>query len=433
MRAPYSGFCSLFVQSSILISLASCGEVESTPDATESGPVDASIPAIDATQRVCGDGVQDLGEECDDGNTFSTDGCSAVCLDETDACIPTLLSASFAIQSPGRLLVDEGTLYVAPRTGASNGRVLILDVGNVGEQGGISQLGFFQHNSANYPSARIINMAKRGNLLWLAGADPGITSVDVADPSSPQQADLDLNPGTDGHLALFGPDHLIVSRSVAERPVSIDISQGTIATTTPLGNPGDVYYNVGASETHAFATQLANQIHVFADPASSDTVGLYQHPTNWNSGSAITRIAAQDNVLVVAIASSPAAGVLLLDTTNISVPTLQATLLERPSDVFLRGDFLYIPIKSGIRVYDISDLANPVAAASITSFTLRADSVTGDDNFLYVAGESGIRVVSDLPGMCEPRCGNNVVEWPERCDDGNHSTGDGCDAECLVE
>jgi len=28
---------------------------------------------------ICGDGVRDIGEECDDGNVLSGDGCSTTC------------------------------------------------------------------------------------------------------------------------------------------------------------------------------------------------------------------------------------------------------------------------------------------------------------------------------------------------------------------
>jgi len=43
------------------------------------GPWDAAVP-------VCGDGVLDVGEQCDDGNTTSGDGCSATCTLEVEDC-----------------------------------------------------------------------------------------------------------------------------------------------------------------------------------------------------------------------------------------------------------------------------------------------------------------------------------------------------------
>ncbi len=40
-----------------------------------------ALPGQNLLQRllVCGDGEPDVGEECDDGNTVSGDGCSATC------------------------------------------------------------------------------------------------------------------------------------------------------------------------------------------------------------------------------------------------------------------------------------------------------------------------------------------------------------------
>ena len=50
----------------------------------------ASIPTRPATRTaplvVCGDGLTQGTEECDDGNTTSDDGCSATCTDEPSAC-----------------------------------------------------------------------------------------------------------------------------------------------------------------------------------------------------------------------------------------------------------------------------------------------------------------------------------------------------------
>jgi len=40
--------------------------------------------SVRETFRVCGDGIVSLGEECDDGNFVSGDGCSAVCEVESD-------------------------------------------------------------------------------------------------------------------------------------------------------------------------------------------------------------------------------------------------------------------------------------------------------------------------------------------------------------
>src|SRR6185437_7311515 len=61
----------------------------SFPDAgSGSGGKDAG-DAGDAMAQVCGDGVIEGSEECDDGNTMSGDGCSAICTVEPWYTCPT--------------------------------------------------------------------------------------------------------------------------------------------------------------------------------------------------------------------------------------------------------------------------------------------------------------------------------------------------------
>ena len=45
----------------------------------------------DLTATTCGDGVVDVGEECDDGGTSGGDGCSATCLVESGYVCSALL------------------------------------------------------------------------------------------------------------------------------------------------------------------------------------------------------------------------------------------------------------------------------------------------------------------------------------------------------
>ena len=56
-----------------------CGGGSDAPD-----PPDAR-PRVDALPVVCGDGIKVASEQCDDGNTMDGDGCSATCLNETEA------------------------------------------------------------------------------------------------------------------------------------------------------------------------------------------------------------------------------------------------------------------------------------------------------------------------------------------------------------
>jgi cysteine-rich repeat protein len=42
-------------------------------------------------------------------------------------------------------------------------------------------------------------------------------------------------------------------------------------------------------------------------------------------------------------------------------------------------------------------------------------------------------VISEINGCPENLCGNNTLEAPKECDDGNNNSGDGCRSDCINE
>ncbi len=70
MRKPYVDRAALVVLSVLFVCLAGCAGGSNAP--SPPGPV-------------CGNGVVETGEQCDDGNTKSGDGCSATCQNEAPA------------------------------------------------------------------------------------------------------------------------------------------------------------------------------------------------------------------------------------------------------------------------------------------------------------------------------------------------------------
>lgn len=52
-------------------------------DVCDSGESASSCPEDCSSDPVCGDGNDDEGEQCDDGNTFDNDGCSSTCQNES--------------------------------------------------------------------------------------------------------------------------------------------------------------------------------------------------------------------------------------------------------------------------------------------------------------------------------------------------------------
>ena len=60
---------------------------------------------------MCGDGVQDAGEECDDGNVFSDDGCSPTCTEEPCRAAPAI---GCRLPAAGKALLKMKTNPFAP-------------------------------------------------------------------------------------------------------------------------------------------------------------------------------------------------------------------------------------------------------------------------------------------------------------------------------
>jgi fibro-slime domain-containing protein len=74
-------------------------------------------PCVKAPENVCGNGVLGLGEECDDGNKSSPDGCSATCLTEPGYTCPEPGKACKLIEFCG-----DGKLSTALKEGCDDGK-----------------------------------------------------------------------------------------------------------------------------------------------------------------------------------------------------------------------------------------------------------------------------------------------------------------------
>ncbi|MGH7787744.1 MAG: PQQ-dependent sugar dehydrogenase [Candidatus Binatia bacterium] len=183
-----------------------------------------------AAAQVCGNGLAEPPEECDDGNTTAADGCSAVCvLENTSALcagVPagsgTALDAvrvAAGLSSPVHVTaprLDPNRLFIVEKTGTirilRNGAVLatpflslIGRVGTTGERGLLS-LAFHPNFEANR-RLFVYYTDTRGNLI-VARYQASTVNPDVVDLTSERVLLLIPHPETNhngGQLA-FGPD-----------------------------------------------------------------------------------------------------------------------------------------------------------------------------------------------------------------------------------
>lgn len=406
-------------------STASTTEDSTTPG-TSTGM--GSTSAVDSTgaAAMCGDGSVDAGEDCDDGNTMAGDGCSSACLDETVFCDPGLVGARSTNQV-GRMVADGGYLYViTPFVSNSYPQLRIFDVQ---DPESISMEGSFELDTNNAPNHHAVGIVKAGDHVLIGGQDPELISVDVSDPATPQLAFIQSPNESDGHLALSG-SFLYAARSVSETVRVYEVSDpASPSIVGSIGDPGRVYHNVGVAGDHAYISAAPNHVDVIdvSVPAAGMLVGMYAHDTNWPS--AVRRIVANDDTVAVAVGN----GVQLLDASLPTAPESAAEIAQYAYDLAILDNFLYVPETDGLRVYDIANPSDPKVAASFVELDSDGFSVALGGPYVFLGNASGIRVLGGMPGLCDAVCGNDHVEYPEDCDDGNLDDGDGCSAGCIDE
>jgi cysteine-rich repeat protein len=387
----------------------------------------------------CGNDVLEGDEECDDGDRDSADGCSRACLDENDFCQPGQYVGGFSEPSVGRMVVEGDRLYYLSGSGASPADLTIVDVSS---PGGPMQLGTWTINPEDYPNWEPIGLGIYGDAAWIGGINPEYLALDVSDPSAPVPVVFGGPNDSDGHLVIR--DHfLYLSQSVGETVRILDITDPSSPQPSgSLGTLDNIPTNIGLagpSGSIAATSQFGDVIDLWnIDMAGHPLVGQFSAPDSWGS---TLRIVGNERSVFVGTdkTGSTTGGIVVIDIENPNLPVeasrigTGATGEFAYGDLAVRGDYLYVPHRDGLQVWDVSDLEQPVLAGGFLQVSSYGYAVTLDDRYAYLANDDGIRIIAGLPGLCAARCGNLHVEWPEACDDGNLEGGDGCDAACQDE
>lgn len=405
----------------------------STTDDTESSPTeltgatnpmdssstdpDTSGDTTGPTPENCGNGAMDDGEECDDSNTESGDGCSAACVDETIFC-DTALVGGMGFNYAGRMVARDGYVYSVPGFGTNaTGSLRVVDATNPVAP---ANAGNIMLDANDYPNWRARGIALSDDHIWVAGEGPEFLSFDLVDPAAPAVDDLDGPNVTDGHIAI--QDNLmIIPESVGDQARIYDISDPSSAMAISFVG-SSVEYNATLHGQWAIAWGLAGtEVYDITVPSVPELVGLVDSPaTN------VQRVLANDETIFLVGYD----GVEVIDYSQPDLPQVVAGdyPTEYMTDAWLIDPFLYLPVTNGLEVYDITDPEAPILAGSYLQIEAYTGGFALDPPYAYISTDDGLRIVEELPGLCEARCGNNVVEYPEACDDGNLVADDGCNA-----
>lgn len=392
---------------------------DATTDDSTTDPGESTGPSV----AECGNGSMEGDEECDDGDRESGDGCSAACLDERRVCTPRLVGA-LSGQALKRMVFKGGYLYGFRITVPS--RLITIDATDPESPSAVDEL---QIDEDNYPSWNPGDLVASDTHLWTGGNNPELMSIDISTPDAPE-FDFFAGPNeSDGPVELLG-NVLLQAHSVSERINAWDISDpSTPAMLPPIGNPSEVFSDVAAAQNRVIAIGGS---HLEIWDISTPAVPMFLGELNNVPWTGTVRSVANADTVVIA---TTGAGVNVVDYSIPNAPSVATTITDEtfPSDIALRGDFVYIPVTNGLRIYDVSNPGDPTLAGSYLEIEVYGLSLALSDEHVYLGTENGIRVLADMPGFCEARCGNNTVEYPEMCDDGNLDDGDGCSSRCINE
>jgi cysteine-rich repeat protein len=387
----------------------------------EGGALPESGPIIAPEASPCGNKKVDTGEECDDGNTASNDGCSATCALESGGAEDLCGGAPLALATTGA-----STLYTAHVAGTT--------------------AKLFNHYGAS------------------CGGGSGADAVYVITPPRTGRAVARVTAGFDAVLSV---------RTGCDDPKT---ELGCNSTSAPAAD-------AGAGTTLAFPVFAGKPVYVFVDGyggAKGDFVldvdvqtaacgnGKAEYPELCDDGNTVggdgcsATCAMEDGATasdcpgmgyrLKATAAAPGSVSFAGDTTSLGNAGGSAVGCS-PSGSGPNAVYAITPTISGSIA--LSLLANYPKALlhvrrecsdSATQFDCRASDaeltpltttvpVNAEETiYVYVDGDSSSKGLFTLDAkLTVAACGNGAVDTGEECDDGNMTGGDGCSATCAVE
>jgi cysteine-rich repeat protein len=355
---------------------------------------------IELTTPICGDGLIEPGEACDDGNDVGGDGCSATCIVEATSCADyVLVQGSYALSGSGWDSLTDDVSFSDPTCStdrAGKDMVYAVDL-QPGEYVTLSEPG----SSYVYLD---IQVGACGN------AEPCVASYESGSP-----AEVSYWNQTSGPQTAF----LFVNASSASESNSwrVDIEVGSSRCGDGIQSP----------------LELCEDGNTTSGDGCSSTCDVVE-PSNCSSYSVIDSSRTFYGTWE-GLSDDIGLG------TGCEVESLEEDMiwgvrLEPGQSLDVQAD--------GGSISNVSILnGSCVSGATCVASTRRDNETIGHVNTLsvpttvFVVLEAGwsltrgsFEVSFDLGPV--PQCGDAILEGAEECDDGNTSDGDGCSADCRV-
>lgn len=404
--------------------VAECGEV------CDDGPYPPCL-ADCSGNYVCGDGQVVDFEACDDGNTADCDGCSGDCLREDNLCGDGITECGEICDQGGWEPYETGSLGdygTYSEAFIENGRIYSaaggkgMYVADVDSDGWATLVGKYD------TPGTALDVKVAGDRAYVAD---GVAGLQIFDLSLPVPAII-ANVPTDGSAqAVFLSGNRAYQADGWAGLKVIDIGAFPPVVIGATDTPGDAedVYVVG---NRAYVADHAAGLQVFDVTGNSPVlVGNYVTPGNARS----VVVSGQR-----AYVADGYFGLLVLDIRQ-DTPALVGSYSygsgQRAWDVYVSGRRAYLANDEyGLLVLDISTDSPALVARYNTPALARGVVVSG--RFAFVSDRGSLRIMNIAEPYCSAictnvTCGDAVVNANERCDDGNPYDGDNCDSICQTQ
>ncbi|AKU98851.1 Multiple EGF-like-domain protein 3 precursor [Labilithrix luteola] len=396
---------------------------------------------IDVTTAVCGNGVAEAPESCDDGNLVGGDGCSAGCQLEEGGVLNNCPGEPFELTGPpgavrkisfaGDTLVQGGTPALAS-VGcfywAGNDVVYAIKSDVAGSVKADVVTGYSKANlhaksdcySSDYqlgctqieaPGAMSLEFPVNAGQWFYLFVDGHKESSKIY--GGPYQLNVAITPSSCGNHLLDGNEQCDDGNTVAGDGCTADCKLETFADVdkcpghpVPLNLQNDGTYTAVVSGTTKGMANDVKECGIYSSSGGDTVYAITPTTDGYLEG---TLVGPFNSVLGVlkACTGTPAGAV----ATDILDCSYKASASTTPFGLIGLGSVM-------------KTVATPVVAN--TTYYLFVESAVSSGLASGGSYELNVKVTP-------PTCGNGRIEGTETCDDGGRDPNDGCDADCHLE
>lgn len=305
----------------------------------------------------------------------------------TDPTNPVNFTKYNAFNQVTRIVIDNDIAFLAASTGG-------LQILNISDVHNMTKIGEFNDGGASH-DVQIVN-----DVAFLTDVEEGLEIIDIANLSAPSLISR--------YEEFFEYNGIFVSGNFAY--LSSYYTGIELLDITNLENPiriqrmgiGGFSYNVRVKGSTAYVCDSGQGIEIIdiRDPSNPTRMSIYQ---------ATPHMYGYDMEIQgdIGFIGSIFNGVFIVDLSDETYPVLLSNAITSVYALAVDGDYMYVSLNSGLRIFDISDLTNPIPL-NFYAVSGYLDHIEIYNNMAFLSlGSNGILVLD----VSNPNSPQEILSW----------------------